>query len=107
MGVTLCNQLVKQWQWSEDKITYFWIYYPETKFLNAPFQEIGKDKKFDDLWNRGHEDNDVSDDEDVDPKEARKIVKRKEVQKAQAQKVKKVMKWPNKAPLRVRVTTSQ
>lgn len=41
------------------------------------------DIKFDDLWNRGNDDTNSIDDEDVDLEEATVIMKRKEAKKAQ------------------------
>lgn len=64
------------------------------------------DDIFDDLCNKVHDDTNARDNEDVDPEESVKIMRRKEAKKAQTQRTGNVAEQPKKAPLSVQLIAS-
>lgn len=67
----LRNELSRKEKWGEERIRDFWICRQEIECLDAPYQSVETDERFDKLWNKAHTNFDASDDEDVDSEEAK------------------------------------
>lgn len=60
MGATLFNELRREHEWSIEKIRAFWVYRQEKKQLDAPYESMLDDEKFENLRDDEHPTSDSS-----------------------------------------------